>query len=59
MIKIGPAGIGGKKEAKENLIYYSKNNFKAAEISFTYSTYLKKEGNREKDTHTQKTVTLY
>ena len=43
MIKIGPAGIGGKKEAKENLIYYSKNNFKAAEISFTYSTYLKKE----------------
>ncbi|MBT3690665.1 TIM barrel protein [Candidatus Woesearchaeota archaeon] len=44
MIKIGPSGIGGIKEAKENLEYIHKNKLKAAEIAFTYSTYLKKEG---------------
>ncbi len=43
MIKIGIAGIGGKKEAEENLAYFSKHNLRAAEVAFTYSVYLKKE----------------
>jgi len=43
MIKIGPAGIGGKNEAESNLEHYKDNKFQAAEISFTYSVYLKKE----------------
>jgi len=41
MIKIGPAGIGGKKEAISNLEYYKKNNITAAEVAFTYGIYLK------------------
>lgn len=41
MIRIGPARIGGKKEAISNLGYYKKNNIKAAEVAFTYGIYLK------------------
>ena len=40
---IGPAGIGGAKEAEANLKFLKKNNLNAVEISFTHSTYLKKE----------------
>ena len=43
MIKIGPSGIGGKSEAKENLEYLNKNKLEAAEVAFTYSVYLKKD----------------
>jgi len=42
MLRIGPAGIGGVKEAEANLLEYNKLGFTAAEVSFTYSTYLKK-----------------
>ena len=40
---IGAAGIGGAKEAESNLNYLRENNLGAAEVSFTHSTYLKKE----------------
>lgn len=43
MIKIGTSGIGGKKEAKNNLKHFKDNNLDAAEVAFTYSNYLKKE----------------
>ena len=43
MIKIGPAGIGGKNEAISNLTFLKENNLKAAEVAFTHSIYLKKE----------------
>lgn len=43
MIKIGPSGLGGKNEAKENLEYLHENNLQAVEAAFTYSVYLKKE----------------
>ncbi|MCD4759386.1 TIM barrel protein [archaeon] len=42
MIKIGPAAIGGAKQAEENLNFIKKNNLKAAEVSFTRGIYLKK-----------------
>jgi len=53
MIRIGPAGIGGKKEAISNLEYYKKNNITATEVAFTYGIYLKennaiKIGNKAK-----------
>ena len=40
MIKIGPAGLGGVKEASKNLEYYNKLGFTACEIAFTYSVYM-------------------
>ncbi|MBT4334374.1 TIM barrel protein [archaeon] len=43
MLRIGPAGIGGVKEAESKLLEYHKLGFTAAEVSFTYSTYLKKD----------------
>ncbi len=43
MIKIGPAGIGGAKEAKDNIKHYRKSGLKAVEIAFTYGVYLKKK----------------
>jgi deoxyribonuclease IV len=43
MIKIGPAGIGGAKEAQRYLEKFNNNNLTAAEVSFTYSNYLKKD----------------
>jgi len=42
-IKFGPAGIGPIKEAVDNLKKYHKLGFKACEISFTYSVYIKKD----------------
>lgn len=41
MIKIGLAGIGGAKEAEENLKTYKNNKIDAAEVAYTYSVYLK------------------
>nr|MBA4405105.1 endonuclease IV [Nanoarchaeum sp.] len=43
MISIGPAGIGGIKEIQTNLEFLNKNNITAAEIAFTYGSYIKKE----------------
>jgi len=40
-IKFGPAGLGGVKQALENLELYSKLGFKACEIAFTYGIYIK------------------
>lgn len=41
MIRFGPAGLGGVKEAIYNLQEYWKLGLKACEIAFTYSVYLK------------------
>jgi len=41
MIKFGPAGLGGVKTAEKVLEEYNKTGFKACEIAFTYSAYIK------------------
>ena len=43
MIRFGPAGIGGVKEAPERLEMYFSNGIKAAEIPFTYQVFIKKD----------------
>jgi len=43
MIRFGPAGLGGGKEAIANLMAYSKLGLKACEVAFTYGIYLNKE----------------
>jgi deoxyribonuclease IV len=40
-IKFGPAGLGGTKTALDVLEQYSKKGFRACEIAFTYSNYIK------------------
>lgn len=42
-IKIGPAGLGGVKTAEQVLEEYALQGFKACEIAFTYSVYIKSE----------------
>jgi deoxyribonuclease IV len=42
-IKFGPAGLGPVKGAEEKLEEYSKLGFRACEIAFTYSNYIKKK----------------
>ncbi len=42
-IKFGPAGLGGKKEAIENLKLFHKLGIKACEIAFTYGAYIKEK----------------
>lgn len=42
-VKFGPAGLGGVKEAVENLKRYSELGLKACEIAFTYSIYIKEK----------------
>jgi len=42
-IRFGPAGIGGAKEAVQNLEKYHQLGFRAAEVEFTYKVYIKKE----------------
>ncbi|MEA3414350.1 MAG: TIM barrel protein [Nanoarchaeota archaeon] len=42
-IKFGPAGLGPVKEAEKNLETFHKLGFKACEISFTYSVYIKEQ----------------
>lgn len=46
MIRFGPAGLGGVKEAVSNLERYGKLGLKACEIAFTYGIYIK-EGSKE------------
>ena len=41
MMRFGPAGLGGVKEAVNNLQQYSKLGLKACEIAFTYGIYIK------------------
>src|SRR3989344_6979827 len=43
MIRFGPAGLGGVKEAIANLNAYSKLGINACEIAFTYGAYIKNE----------------
>ena len=40
MIRVGPAGIGGVKEAPKVLEEYNKQGIKAAEIPFTYQVWI-------------------
>jgi len=40
-IKFGPAGLGGVKQAVDNLEYYHKLGLTACEIAFTYGIYIK------------------
>ena len=40
-IRFGPAGLGGVKEAIENLRKYKELGLEACEISFTYGAYIK------------------
>jgi len=43
-IKFGPAGLGGVKEAEENLEAFYRAGLRVCEIAFTYSVYIKEEG---------------
>lgn len=43
MIKVGPAGIGGVKEAEKNLDSFKENGLDVAEVAFTYGVYLKED----------------
>jgi deoxyribonuclease-4 len=43
MIRFGPAGLGGVKEAIVNLESYAKQGLRACEIAFTYGIYLNEE----------------
>ncbi len=47
MIRFGPAGLGGVKEAVSNLEKYEKLGLKACEIAFTYGVYLKESQKKE------------
>tara|TARA_Y100000034_G_C6876533_1_gene400983 strand:- start:800 stop:1582 length:783 start_codon:yes stop_codon:yes gene_type:complete len=42
-LRLGPAGLGGVKDAEKVLEAYSKRGIKACEIAFTYSVYIKNE----------------
>ena len=42
-IKFGPTGLGSAKDAKKVLEKYSSLGFKACEIAFTYSVYIKEK----------------
>jgi deoxyribonuclease-4 len=48
MIRFGPAGLGGVKDAVSNLESYSKLGLRACEIAFTYGIYIKKKEDAEK-----------
>ncbi len=41
LIRIGPAGLGGVKEAVSNLQQFHKHGVRACEIAFTYGIYIK------------------
>lgn len=47
MIRFGPAGLGGVKEAVSNLEKYAKLGLKACEIAFTYGVYIKESQKKE------------
>ncbi|MBU1136363.1 MAG: hypothetical protein KJ559_02545, partial [Nanoarchaeota archaeon] len=47
MIRFGPAGLGGVKEAVSNLKKFAKLGLKACEIAFTYGVYIKESQKKE------------
>jgi deoxyribonuclease-4 len=47
MIRFGPAGLGGVKDAVSNLQKYAKLGLKACEIAFTYGVYIKESQEKE------------
>ena len=47
MIRFGPAGLGGVKEAVSNLEHFAKLGLKACEIAFTYGIYIHNEKDAE------------
>jgi len=47
MIRFGPAGLGGVKEAVSNLKRFAKLGLKACEIPFTYQIYIKEKHKKE------------
>jgi len=49
MIRFGPAGLGGVKEAVGNLEKYGKLGLRACEIAFTYGVYIKESQEKEID----------
>ncbi|MGB9707995.1 MAG: TIM barrel protein [Candidatus Pacearchaeota archaeon] len=46
-IRFGPSGIGGVKEAINNLNYYKQHGINAAEVEFTYGAYIKNNKDAE------------
>lgn len=46
-VRFGPSGIGGVKEAANNLKYYREHGLNAAEIEFTYGVYIKNNKDAE------------
>ncbi len=47
-IIFGPAGLGGIKEAEDNLEEFRKKGLKACEIAFTYGVYIKDKKDAER-----------
>ena len=47
-VRFGPAGLGGVKTAEKVLEGYAKKGFKACEIAFTYSVYIKNKEDAER-----------
>jgi deoxyribonuclease IV len=47
VIKFGPAGLGSVKDAVKTLEDYHKKGFRACEIAFTYSVYIKHDKDAE------------
>ena len=47
MMRFGPAGLGGVKEAVSNLESYAKLGLRACEIAFTYGIYIHSERDAE------------
>lgn len=47
MIRLGPAGLGGVKEAINSLREYKKKGITACEIAFTYGVYIKNKKDAE------------
>lgn len=47
-VRFGPAGIGGTKQAIDNLKEYKEAGLSAAEVEFTYSVYIKKNEDAKK-----------
>jgi len=54
MMRFGPAGLGGVKQAVSNLEKYKKSGLEACEVAFTYSVYIKKQQAIEIGKHVKK-----
>jgi len=58
MLRIGPSGLGGVKEAVANLQEFSKHKIKACEIAFTYGVYIKTQKDAEEIGQTAKKLDI-